>query len=443
MVDFLILFEHKNRELENSALLAAELEYRGYTVKFANIYGIQKYFTKARVVVAPHLYDDEQVIQFGKNIWLSNKKIVSLQYEQIHRKTQCNGYLEPKGQALSAYHLAWGQAQKEEYLRRGVEESHIGITNHIAMDLMDSKFDDLFLSRDEMAVRFNLDPNKKWVLFISTFAHKLKTETEKKAYAKIDSGAEEQINNSILAQSIILDWLVDIAQNKDLIIIYRRHPSERLDEDIVRITKQLSNFRYIDELTMRQWARVSDRMYTWYSTSIADAYYGKRRCAILRPFDLPQELELSIMIDAKSIKDKETLIEDINSESFEFPISDEKMKYYYGKEAGDEEYAFIKVADVLEHVLNDDSYRHDYDYGRSRWNIYNYRGVHRIIGTWAYLILYEIAKFIYIPVPVKWRKNKYFRKYMKFHDEGHHSKREYNSRKKQFKAIVSRIHSDS
>ena len=36
MLDFLIMYEHKNREINSDCLLKVELERRGYTVKIEN-----------------------------------------------------------------------------------------------------------------------------------------------------------------------------------------------------------------------------------------------------------------------------------------------------------------------------------------------------------------------------------------------------------------------
>lgn len=66
MIDILILFENHSREMENVALLATELEYRGYKVKVMNIRTPMKYFVKTKVLIVPHLYNEDQLIRFVK-----------------------------------------------------------------------------------------------------------------------------------------------------------------------------------------------------------------------------------------------------------------------------------------------------------------------------------------------------------------------------------------
>ena len=107
MIDVLILFEHKNRELENACLIATELERRGFSTRIECIYSLRRYFVKARILIVPHLYNDDQVVMFCKNIWLSNTIVIDMQYEQVLRASQHNGIHNPSGQAINANHLAW------------------------------------------------------------------------------------------------------------------------------------------------------------------------------------------------------------------------------------------------------------------------------------------------------------------------------------------------
>ena len=86
MLDVLILYEHRKREIENCALLLEELSYRGYKVRIESIFSPWKYFRNPKVLVVPHLYNEDQLIHFAKNIWLNNTNILSLQYEQVLSK---------------------------------------------------------------------------------------------------------------------------------------------------------------------------------------------------------------------------------------------------------------------------------------------------------------------------------------------------------------------
>lgn len=444
MKDVLILYEHRNRELENASLLASELEYRGYTVSIQCIYSLKKYFIKTNLVIVPHLYNDAQLISFGKNYWRNNYTIIDMQYEQILRKSEKNGIQNPKGQAVFAQHIAWGQAQKEAYLTHGIPKENIHVVGHIAMDLLRQEFDMCFIGRSDMAREFQLDESKKWVLFISTFAYKMMTKEELKDCEITSPGSGLIRNMSVRAQKIIMEWLIKAAkEHKDMIFIYRRHPFEREDPDLLELEKQIPNFRCIDRYSMRQWIRSADSFYTWYSTSIADAYFRNRMCYILRPEAVPDDQDVEIMCCAKTISDFDSFNDSLSDSNNIFPISDEVMRYFYGndrKTLGT--FAFIKIADLCEEVLHNKKYQYEFDYGSSRIDMHNYGNVSMVMKDYLYFLLFEICKYIKIPVPTYFQRKKGFKKIVYFLHEGYHSTKEIKQYKKKFYPIIQNLHKE-
>lgn len=440
MVDILIIYEHKNRELENACLIATELERRGFTTKIECIYSLKKYFIKSKVLLVPHLYNDEQVVMFCKNFWNSKRIVIDMQYEQVLRASQHNGIHNPSGQAKIAHHLAWGDAQKQTYLEHGIQASNISVVGHVGMDLMSIQFDSIFRPREEIASEFKLDQKKKWLLFISTFAYKMKTQKELEEYYGIDKSGIEGTKRSIYAQSVILDWLKNIAlEFKDIEVIYRRHPSERKDPEILTISNQIGNFHCIDSYTMRQWVRISDRLYTWYSTSISDAYFGKKTCLVLRPEELPYDYELDILHGADFITNYNDFKNSVvNYENYDFPISDDIMKYYYGKDNKEEgKYSFSKIADLCENGLADfSSNTCFFEFKKSRWNMGDSSSLYVTIGEYICGLLFEISKWLNIRIPIKMQSKKFFRRVALYHNEAYRSKKAERQYRKVFRKII-------
>lgn len=442
MTDVLILYEHRNRELENASLIATELEYRGYTVKIRCIYSLAKYFIKPRLLIVPHLYNDQQLISFGKNFWKGNQAIIDMQYEQVLRKNQREGIHNPKGQAIYAQHTAWGQAQKDVFLSHQIPPENIHIVGHVAMDLMRSEFDHCFKSKSEVAREFGLDSSKRWILLISTFAYKTKTKEELEDSERIAPGTGVIRTLSVRAQSVIVDWLVKAAEtNKDIIVIYRRHPAEREDPELLELEKKVPNFRCIDKYSIRQWIRIADNLYTWYSTSIADAYYGNKMCYILRPEPVPEEFELEIMMNSDSLETYSQFIESLTSEYNKFPISDEIMKYYYGQDREQiNSFAFMKLADLCEKVMKNKQMQHVYQYGKSRIDMHNYGKITMILKDYIHGLLFEICTKINFSVPMALQKKKGFKDIVYYCKEGYHFKQDIAMYKKRFQSFIKKLH---
>lgn len=442
MVDVLILYEHKNRELENASLLATELEYRGYKVKIRCIYSLTKYFIKAKVLIVPHLYNDSQVIAFGKNFWMNNSAIIDMQYEQVLRQNQREGIHNPKGQAVYAQHTAWGQAQIDAYLSHGIARENTHIIGHVAMDLMRPEFDECFISREMIAKEFGLVDYSKWVLFISTFAYKEKTKEELEDCERNAPGSGVIRELSINAQKTVVEWLVQSAEkHPDTVYIYRRHPAEREDPELQELERRIPNFKCIDKYSIRQWVRVADNFYTWYSTSIADTYFGNKMCYILRPEPIPEEFELEIMQGADVLKTYEEFECSLERKEDHFPIADEMMKYYYGNDRNNiEEFAFIKLAKLCEKVMFDESMHYNYEYGTSRWDMYNYKSPIMILESYILTIIFEVCTFIKFPIPTKWHKKKLFKDIVYYGQEGYKASRDVTRYKKKFKKFVTNLH---
>ena len=91
-IDFLILYEHKNREFESIALLKHELVKRGYAVEFfafSEIHNRKKkkrLFGNVSIAVMPSLYHDEEILEFVYGVAGRVKNIVNLRWEQLFSK---------------------------------------------------------------------------------------------------------------------------------------------------------------------------------------------------------------------------------------------------------------------------------------------------------------------------------------------------------------------
>lgn len=389
MKDVLIVYELRNREIENAGLLAAELERRGMSVSLENVTSLRRFFTRAKMVVAPHLYDDSQVTAVAKNVFLSNKKILDLQYEQVLCENDHDGIHNPQGEAKEAQHIAWGNAQRDAYIKHDIRPENIHVTGNIGLDILAGEFDGYFLTRKTIAEEFNLDENKTWVLFISSFSYCNRTEKELDAYEKMFSGSRVFADFSNASQKEILEWLKKMAlKHRDKLFIYRPHPAEKHNPLLIQIEKELPNFRCINNYSVRQWIKICDKLYTWYSTSIADAYFANKTCKILRPFGIPDGFEVDIMVGAKMITTIDEFENTLDFEDGIFPISKEVMSYYYGEK--DEKPSFIKVADLCQEIIASDKYCYAYNYG-SRLNILNSDSLKNTINIWGMRFLVDLT----------------------------------------------------
>lgn len=361
-VDFLFLYEVKARELENICLIRYELEKRGYSVVFLNTWHyltnkIPKY--KAKVVVCPALYNDT-LVDFVRNYAGNFNKLVNMQWEQV--VTVLDEISEDSarfisGAAKQGVHISWGEKNKKRLVSAcGVPENKVKLTGHVTLDFLRHEFSNYYLNRDDLFKEYNIPQNKKICLFISSFAYvNLPDNLAKDENVKLANDPNEFINISTTSQNKILNWIEKIlSEDKDLVFIYRPHPAEAKNNVLLELTEKYSRFLVISDHSVKQWIKVTDKIYTWYSTSIAEVYGSKKRCHILRPVKIPNNMELTICQGAKFIEDYSEFSLTINKEDTAFPLDEEILNGYYDIDQYKPSYK--RICDVLEEVYNKNEY---------------------------------------------------------------------------------------
>lgn len=312
MIDFLFLYEHKVRELENCLYLASGLERRGYKTSICSMLSFKKMITKARIIVTPHLYDENQLNYYTMCLWPRHKmNVISMQYEQVLSEIDRKDNIHrPKGRAKLAYHVAWGQNEEFEYLDNGINPQNILRIGSISQDFNTCFYKGFMYSKDWISNRYNIPSTKKWCIFFSSFAYCGRSDEQLNSLADATTAF---ILRDITEKTkpIILQWIKKaFIENDDIIFIYRKHPAEVVDNVLIDLCHELpERFFLIDDYSIRQWISVCDYFYTWFSTSSIDTYFAGKVCNILRPYPLDHELELETMYSSKKITNYSEFIE--------------------------------------------------------------------------------------------------------------------------------------
>lgn len=379
MLDFLICYEHTTREVENDALIEYELAKRGYTCKIIPFNGPGYFrhsiYNKAKVVVTPWLRYDENVFHYLK---MATKpyKLINLQWEQVYSQDDIkSGMVTTSGQAKNAYHLCWGVNSKERLISDGVDEKNLFITGAIQLDYGRPAFAAYYLDRESIASEYHLDLSKRWLLFISSFAYvNYGDEAIKKLEKQFNYSLDEQIKLHKESQSIVLDWIEQLLQRVDCEFIYRPHPSENVDDRLKNMEADYPHFHVISRRSVKQWAKVSDNVNLWISTSNAEVLAMGIDYAIVRPIPIPDELEVESMREESFISDYDAFFHYNTSVSNGVnTLSSERMRKlsrYYSYDAAIPSY--VRVADCLEHILNS-TYGADYHFTLKQRFVFGWR----------------------------------------------------------------------
>ncbi len=381
MADFLINYEHKAREIETVCLIKAELERRGYSVELSCTYdqdrirGVQR--RKAKVVLTSALYNDACLYGFVYSIAGFCRKVVNLQWEQAltnQDESDPSFYQNPKEHSTEALHLCWGEEPRNRLLRAGLKGDQAVVVGPVQMDFLRPEFADFYLTRNDLARRFDLDTTKDWVLFISSFTFVNMTDEEYDTEVKyMGTRLHDFQRLSILSKQEIINWLEGaIKRHPGKIFIYRPHPSENGDSTLLEMEAAYKNFRVIKDLSVKQWIKCSDKILTWYSTSVAEVFFAGKSCTILRPVVIPYEWDVSIYRNARMVSDIGHFLQDIEKDDHTFPLSETLIHDYFQVQGTTP--AYMRLCDVLERVLNSN----DYDMRKHRSLILIYIHLQRI-----------------------------------------------------------------
>lgn len=356
-IDFLFNYEHKVREIESLCLIRSELEKRGYSVEFSCTYDVERInFTawrKAKVVVTPALYDNACLFAFVYRIAGACRKVVNLQWEQAMSnfdEADPNFFQNPTGFAKEAVHLCWGNEPRNRLLRAGIADDRALVVGPVQMDILRPEFKELYIPKEEMARRFNLNINNEWILFISSFTYVNMGNEEFDTEVKcLGERLYDFLQISIVSKNEVLKWLEAGALNyTDKVFIYRPHPSEKGDIVLEQMEAKYSNFRVIRDLPIKHWISSCDKILTWYSTSVAEVYFSNKNCAILRPITIPFEWDVSIYRGAEMITDKDVFLKSLKTKAFSFPLNKSIIGDYFDV---NEIPSHIRISNLLEQVL--------------------------------------------------------------------------------------------
>ncbi len=359
MIDFLILYEIPNRELESDILLIRELEKRGYSAQlqlfpFDSIRKLRKkYRDNINVLIIHSAYDEEVLFNLAYEVFGNVKKIVNLQWEQIRNKQwedDYSSYLYPKGCAMNVKHVCWGTRISECFRNYGIDEKNIFLTGPMHMDTLRKEYDYLYIPREEIVTKYGLQPDKKIVLIISSFSmvdveeHTLKD----LIYNLGEEFVRYVIKVSSESRKVLLEWLDRACEDRDdCVFIYRPHPEEIKSAEINGLVSKHDNFKVISDLGVKQWIKVSDRIFIWNSTSAGEAYAAGKKFDIVRPADIGEFNNILFEGSKEYIDTYDRFVCGIDSD--EGYDTSSVAKYYDITETS----AHVRLADKLEEYIND------------------------------------------------------------------------------------------
>ena len=366
-VDFLFRYEHKVREIESLALIRLELERRGYSVEFLGNYEYDKNKNyKPRVFIAPAVYNNSQLWGEWKK-YGAIRKIANMQWEQlfhIEEENKADAFHNITGVGQRIVNFCWGWSTKKRIDDGGCDKKKTIVVGAVNTDLLRDPFVKSLYTKDDLSAKYSLDKSKKWILFVSSFAHCEMEEFQASMsrQARGNDNFEMMTKIAYSSRDMILDWFEEVLKkDKTKIIIYRPHPDETGKYDrFKKLVSKYSNFKIIQDEAIKHWINVCDKTYTWYSTGVADAIIlNNHPYRLLRPVELPESTDYRLMYSAKKIICENDFLNDLDDDSIIEVIPQNIFDEYFFIP---KDFVYRRICDILEELYNTSKYDINYSH---------------------------------------------------------------------------------
>ncbi len=362
-LDFLFIYEHKVRELENLCLMKYELDNRGYRTKIVYIDDasnaiVDRPVYHAKVICTMACYDNYTLFWHTKE-FVTFEKVIDLQWENIvyPKDEQREGaYKNFLGIGKEVVHVSWGSQNVERLLEAAhLDKKKVKLTGHVGMDFLRAPLSRYYLSKEELFTKYDLPMDKQMILFASPYyGDGLEQDYIAGMCERFGEDWVEYYKFMCDSQKIVISWFEEVCtKHPDIVIIFRPHPghpSVMANE----LAGRCNNFRIISGESVKQWIVTCDMVYTGNSSVVVEAYFAQKMCQLLFPIPTTPGFELKMITDSQKIAGFEEFQESISVHEQKFPTPKESIEEIYLIDW--EKPNYVRFADMAEEVLNNNYY---------------------------------------------------------------------------------------
>lgn len=363
-LDFLFVYEHKVRELENLCLMKYELDKRGYRTEIIFINDAKNalspkpiYHTKVLCMMACYC---NRTLRWHVKDFIKFDKIIDLQWENIvypkdeHREGAFKNYIEI---GKDVVRVSWGTQNQKRLLEAAhMDPKKVKLVGHVGMDFLREPLSNYYTSRKVLFDKYHVPMDKKIILFASPYyGDTLSREYIDDMCMRFGENWIDYYQFMCDSQRIVLEWIERICkENPDLYFVFRPHPGHP-SLMAEKLEKAVDNFRIIGGESVKQWIIACDKIYTGNSSVVVEAFFAGKMCQLLFPIPTTEGFELKLISDSRKLTTFEEFHASVNADHEEFPTPVESIEEIYLSNW--DRPSYLKFADMAEEILKDDYYR--------------------------------------------------------------------------------------
>lgn len=362
-LDFLFIYEHKVRELENLCLMKYELDRRGYKTEIIYINDAEnalspKILYKTKVLCTMACYHNKTLRWHVKD-FIEFEKIIDLQWENIvypKDEHRVGAYKNYRGIGKDVVRVSWGKQNETRLLETAqMDPAKVKVIGHVGMDFLRYPLSRYYISRKELFDKYGIEQGKKVILFASPYyGDNLSQQYIDDMCNRFGDNWVDYYHFMCESQKIVLKWFEQLCtENKDTIIIFRPHPGHpSLMADAM--AEKYENFKVIGSESVKQWIVSCDKVFTGNSSVVVEAFFAKKDCQLLFPLETTDGFELKLIEDSTKIRTYSEFEKAVGENNNPFPTPRESIEEIYLVDW--KEPSYIKFANMAEEVLNSNYY---------------------------------------------------------------------------------------
>lgn len=362
-LDFLFIYEHKVRELENLCLMKYELDRRGYKTEIIYINDAEnalspKILYKTKVLCTMACYHNKTLRWHVKD-FIEFEKIIDLQWENIvypKDEHRVGAYKNYRGIGKDVVRVSWGKQNETRLLETvQMDPEKVKVIGHVGMDFLRYPLSRYYISRKELFDKYGIEQGKKVILFASPYyGDNLSQQYIDDMCNRFGDNWVDYYHFMCESQKIVLKWFEQLCtENKDTIIIFRPHPGHpSLMADTM--AEKYENFKVIGLESVKQWIVSCDKVFTGNSSVVVEAFFAKKDCQLLFPLETTDGFELKLIEDSTKIRTYSEFEKAVGENNNPFPTPRESIEEIYLVDW--KEPSYIKFANMAEEVLNSNYY---------------------------------------------------------------------------------------
>ena len=365
--DFVMIYEHKVRELECLCILKMYLEKNGYSVLLKCLHDEQIFRTTARIC-KPRIHAKVLVVYACYNNvtlrgcvgnYISFEKVVNLQWEQMIARNQENGnsFRNFSGIGKEVVHISWGNKNRKRLIEQaGIPEDKVFLAGNISLDFLRPEFSTYYKSKKQICEQYGFSLNSKICILFANYRGADVNEERVKVWKERYGQSRVEVQKlGKKTKEVVLEWIEGAARDfSDYVFIYRPHPGENIRE-VEEKFADIDNVYIISDYSSKQWILIADFLFSWHSTVVIESFIKGKTCYSLEPFGYMVEEDNEIFENMQGIKEYKSFKDVLEGQDFDIKLNREEIINVFGEhDTGEANY--VKVGQALETVLKGSKY---------------------------------------------------------------------------------------